>query len=362
MPIQTNVGNQAVDLANKMRPARERRRGKRAGGKGDGNFQPPPKSNPERAAASVMRPFQTPPQRALSGGAAGGAAVQGRKGQDASYLLNFRAPARPQEGRGVVYCRKRGAGISRFDKDRFLAANYRFVVAADFDCNLLLADPDRTPEWDSIAEVHVAEVGAYQCPICLEQPQAARMTQCGHVYCWPCLQRLWAVAGGRYAPCPICQNIVTSSMSASRPAVVHVHSNFSNGDKVEFHLMRRDKGTITVFRASSLTEAQLAEGGLAGGTAALPRGHRDSRYGKLSRATDMGAIVERERAELSEMLELFISSGEQEMVPYVQACLRALEANAGAVGAAGTAGAVGAVGSSGPEEADLQEGDRKSVV
>eukprot|EP00961_Rhodomonas_salina_P073601 989127-Rhodomonas_salina.1 len=107
----------------------------------------------------------------------------------------------------------------------------------------------------------------------------------------------------------------------------------------------------------------------------------------------MGAIVERERAELSEMLELFISSGtarascallvlatrgragdgalcpgemrllaNRHSLPSnrrITACLRALEANAGAVGAAGTAGAVGAVGSSGPEEADLQEGKQE---
>ena len=36
--------------------------------------------------------------------------------------------------------------------------------------------------------MHVTCEAAYHCPICLEAPVAARLTKCGHVYCWPCLQ------------------------------------------------------------------------------------------------------------------------------------------------------------------------------
>ena len=39
-----------------------------------------------------------------------------------------------------------------------------------------------------LAQVHVTCDAAYHCPICLEPPVAARLTKCGHVYCWPCLQ------------------------------------------------------------------------------------------------------------------------------------------------------------------------------
>ena len=67
----------------------------------------------------------------------------------------------------------------------------------------------------------MSEEGSYNCPICLEPPVAARLTQCGHVYCWPCLKRLLHVAAKHYAPCPICTNIVTASRDMLKPAVVH---------------------------------------------------------------------------------------------------------------------------------------------
>jgi hypothetical protein len=197
--------------------------------------------------------------------------------------------------------------------------------------------------------VHVAIDAESSCPICLEPPTAARLTQCGHVYCWPCIKRLLAVSGRRFAPCPICTNIITSSIGNLKPAVVHVQDPVRVDGRVEFVLMRREKGSSAVLRASSLSPEQLAAPGAGAGAGAaaarfggapLERGHRDALFARLTVAGDAHGISRRERAELSEALELAISSGEAEMVPFLEACLRELdEEDAVAAGAGGAAAA-----------------------
>jgi len=197
-------------------PSRERRQQKRSGDRG-GKEKAVSKAAANSVINSVKRPsvsLSTPPPRS-----------QQRGGQDGAFLLNFRAPERQRDsGTRPLPIRRRGP-VVQFNKDRFFGANYRFVVARDQseDYGVHLAFPDKSVDWSLIREVHVSEVGCYNCPICLEPPIAARLTQCGHVYCWPCLKRLLHVAAKHYAPCPICTNIVTSSRGMLKPAVVHAH-------------------------------------------------------------------------------------------------------------------------------------------
>ncbi|KAJ1470077.1 hypothetical protein T484DRAFT_2102808 [Baffinella frigidus] len=179
MPIQERSGS--VDLPGRVRPARSARKDKRSGN--GGNREQPGNKAPVAKPHGPPRSFTTPPAK-------GGEAVP-RKGQDGSHLLNFRAPERKQMGLAPIGWRRRGP-VSRFDKDRFMAANYSFVVAAGGDYSVHVADPDKSLDWESIKEVHVAMDAESTCPICLEPPTAARLTQCGHVYCWPCIKRLLA--------------------------------------------------------------------------------------------------------------------------------------------------------------------------
>ena len=206
--------NAALDQQRKI-PSRERRQQKRNGGGGQDKKSSKLAAN--SVANIVKRPstshLSTPPPR-----------TQQRGGQDASHLLNFRAPERQRDSGRPLPQRRRGP-VVHFDKDRFFGANYRFVVARDEgeDYGVHLAFADKSVDWALIREVHVAEEGCYNCPICLEPPIAARLTQCGHVYCWPCIKRLLHVAAKHYAPCPVCTNIVTGSRGMLKPAMVHVH-------------------------------------------------------------------------------------------------------------------------------------------
>ena len=50
------------------------------------------------------------------------------------------------------------------------------------------------------------EMRRFECNICLDTVQDPVVTQCGHLYCWPCLYR-W-LNTGRYQ-CPVCKAGVT---------------------------------------------------------------------------------------------------------------------------------------------------------
>lgn len=84
---------------------------------------------------------------------------------------------------------------------------YRFVVKPDKLYLSQLADPDLYHAWEDVLQVIVPTSSALStaststidqpvgrdqeggavptCPICLSEPTAARMSKCGHVYCYP---------------------------------------------------------------------------------------------------------------------------------------------------------------------------------
>lgn len=49
-----------------------------------------------------------------------------------------------------------------------------------------------------------------KCPICLGAPVAAKMTKCGHIYCWSCILHYLALSDNASRPCPICYESVGS--------------------------------------------------------------------------------------------------------------------------------------------------------
>ena len=87
-------------------------------------------------------------------------------------------------------------------------------------------------------------------------------------------------------------------------------------------------------RCTSLAESEVArvngEIGLpkcaaSGFVCPLDVGHRDAKFVKVLSVKDPKLISEREHAELMEVLKLSHSSGDLEMVPHIESCLRDLE-------------------------------------
>ncbi|KAI0937184.1 hypothetical protein AcV5_005143 [Taiwanofungus camphoratus] len=144
--------------------------------------------------------------------------------QSLNHLLNFTLPPRQSHQHQNLprRTRKSGAHPAVWNKERFVNAQYRFVMNPSGDYTVHFADPDIFFQWHDILQVIVPrtsavasaagsgehatrEEGVMTCPICLSPPTAPRMTKCGHVFCFPCILHYLNTSDNlKWVRCPIC--------------------------------------------------------------------------------------------------------------------------------------------------------------
>ena len=132
-----------------------------------------------------------------------------RGGQSMNHLLSFTLPPRSRPPlSGPARRSRRGTTYTPFNKERYVNAQYRFLVKPTGDYTAYFADPDIYLNWADILQVVIPTSSALTgvgssapisdqprepahegaaCPICLSPPSAPRMTKCGHVFCYPCI-------------------------------------------------------------------------------------------------------------------------------------------------------------------------------
>lgn len=197
----------------------------------------------------------------------------GRRGQTSiTHLLDYRSHAVPGMDNYRPYNRSYrrnpnwgpNSGYRAADKLRYVRANYRFVVSPNGYYGHLAADADAQIDWNSISQVIVSSQSqAMSCPICLSEPVAPRMAQCGHIFCLPCLLRYNSAesneddhTGGRRRrgkKCPICEDII--NLPDVRPA------RFYAGQESPLPRVGDDVIMRLMVRSSSSTLALPREGG-----------------------------------------------------------------------------------------------------
>ncbi|XP_046463369.1 RING finger protein 10-like [Daphnia pulex] len=177
------------------------------------------------------------------------------KKQNLAHLLNMKFQFAPRDTSVSNYWRATHSGNggkgkrfssysgrAHLNKDHYLQANCQFVVKADGDYTVYLADPDLLVPWESIEQIRIwgSEVGS--CPICLHPPVAAKMTRCGHIYCWPCILHFLALSDKPSRPCPICD--VSVRIQDLKSVVALEQRNLKVGDALEMRLMKRDRHSL----------------------------------------------------------------------------------------------------------------------
>ncbi|SPO06635.1 related to human transcription regulator Staf-5 [Cephalotrichum gorgonifer] len=230
------------------------------------------KSNHSAYLEAVDFTMQEP---ATKGGNARGGT--GRRGQTSiTHLLDYRTHTVP--GMDSYHSHSRSyrrnptwgpnSGYRPADKLRYVRANYRFVVSPEGYYGQIAADPDAQIDWNSVLQVIVSSQSqAMSCPICLSDPVAPRMAQCGHIFCLPCLIRYSNAEsnedeknGGRRRTgkkCPICEDIV--HLPDIRPARFYAGQESPLprvGDDVIMRLMVRSSSSTLALPREGNAEAR----------------------------------------------------------------------------------------------------------
>uniref|UniRef100_H3C888 E3 ubiquitin-protein ligase RNF10 n=1 Tax=Tetraodon nigroviridis TaxID=99883 RepID=H3C888_TETNG len=217
-----------------------------------------------------------------------------------NHLLNFTFEPRGGNGAdGGHACwgrrNKWGHKHKPFNKELFLQANCQFVVNDDQDYKAHFTDPDTLVNWDCVQQVRINSHEVPSCPICLYPPLAARITRCGHIFCWPCMLHYLSLSDRSWSKCPICYEAVHT---ADLKSVVAMETKqYGVGDVITMRLMRREKGSLVA--VPSCQWEKVEEPVRFGDTRLSP-------YSKLLLASPSQALrmVEEEKAALQTQLSL----------------------------------------------------------
>uniref|UniRef100_T1E8F9 E3 ubiquitin-protein ligase RNF10 n=1 Tax=Anopheles aquasalis TaxID=42839 RepID=T1E8F9_ANOAQ len=255
-----------------------------------------------RATGLGLSGKPNPPTRA-GGGELHSVFSPGSKKQSLNHLLNFHYAPRDRDqparfSRSGNVRRTQYASQHSYNKEQFLQANCQFVVRAGEDYGLFQASPDQLVDWAKIEQIHVLSAEEPQCPICLYPPVAAKMTKCGHVYCWPCILHYLALSDKAWRKCPICYDAI--HLPDLRSAVSKPFHAYGTGEYVTLQLMRREKGTMAVVEVTDEPLPTASDH-------TIP--HFDANGGNsiltkllLTDTAQMLSIMDREKAELENQI------------------------------------------------------------
>lgn len=229
----------------------------------------------------------------------------GRKKQNYNHLLNFQYDSRghaASQNRGNNYNRGYNKPARRkfqdvgprvkYDHTHYLQANCQFIVRDDQDYSVQMVDPDKLVDWDMIeqVELRVCSDDKTSCPICLFPPVAAKMSNCGHVFCWSCILHYLALSDDDNRPCPICQ--VTMTKHGLKSVKILTQHNYTQGEMVSMTLMKRERNSLFAVPATNNFIVDFP---------GIDSTDVDKKHCKLIKASAqevLSLILERERREL----------------------------------------------------------------
>lgn len=237
-------------------------------------------------------------------------------GTSLNHLLNFKYA--PREKPVIYRSRNNTKKYTPFNKEQFIQANFQFVVCDSGDYTVHAMDPDVLVEWDLIEQVRIFSHEVPSCPICLYPPVAAKITRCGHIYCWSCILHYLSLSDKSWHKCPICYEAVHKKDLKS---VVALESHrYSAGDTIRMRLMKRAKNSVLVIPKAQWHDREFKLFGI--------NDKEDTRYAKLllaSREEVLKQIVAPEERALSTQF-MEARSEQSEEVCYIEVAIDAIKA------------------------------------
>lgn len=172
----------------------------------------------------------------------------------------------------------------------------------------------------------------FYSPICLNRPLAAKMTTCGHIFCWPCLLRHISFCKDdpkkKHAYCPICMTYLETDNLKS--VELRRSTEVAPGTTIEMQLMVKAKGCSMGF-PYDVWRQQQQKGATEGAKTAvpqLPRYNQDhARFSHFSLSSNPQNIFLREEDELLLLREQCNADGCLDLIPFVEGAIEIIRAN-----------------------------------
>lgn len=165
-------------------------------------------------------------------------------------LLNFEyAPLRSYQASSNHHHSVKFRKSVTYNKEAFLQANCHFVVDDSQKEKYLVntVDPDVLVDWEHILLVYLPTHQTPECPICLYPPKAAKMTRCGHVFCWSCILHYLKLDDKSWRKCPICHEAVHEKDLKS--VILFERKKFARLENITMKLMKRSKNSLIALPA-----------------------------------------------------------------------------------------------------------------
>uniref|UniRef100_A0A1I8MH10 E3 ubiquitin-protein ligase RNF10 n=1 Tax=Musca domestica TaxID=7370 RepID=A0A1I8MH10_MUSDO len=226
----------------------------------------------------------------------------GCRKQNLNHLLNFYYTPRDvdfYDGAGGGSANNGSHGLRhgqikkhKYNKEQFIQANFQFVIKASAK-RKTNDSPDSLIDWSLIEQINIQTSDEPQCPICLYPPVAAKVTRCGHVYCWTCVLHYLSLSDKTWRKCPICYDAV--HVGDLKSASIVQQSSHNVGSQIAFRLMRRKKGSLLIEKYENWQDEKSSES-----YPYVSSPMEDKLFSKFVLATraDIFRILERERNEL----------------------------------------------------------------
>eukprot|EP00494_Astrolonche_serrata_P034160 UN34429 len=119
----------------------------------------------------------------------------------ADHLSGFHfEPVKQRSPSPTNHQTRRYTKIREFDKEEFVKSAFHFFLVPKSD---LPTTSNASVPWNQVVAVQFTSYEPYSCPICLSSPPvSARVTACGHVFCYQCIYHHFHVTED--AKCPLC--------------------------------------------------------------------------------------------------------------------------------------------------------------
>ncbi|KAE9193161.1 hypothetical protein PF004_g21104 [Phytophthora fragariae] len=266
-----------------------------------------------------------------------------RNGVSANHLLNFSMPEREKH---VYHHQKKKKSSAPRTQSEYLHANYRFVIAPlDPDAVVPTWDLEALTEWSSVEQVLLwYDVESPQtCPICMDTFRAPKITNCGHIFCWPCILRYLSMTDKYWRRCPMCfESVQKGHLRSVQLHQLQLPPHVD--DDITFQFLERPKSSM--FPQLRVLPAAEVKGDLAeaesSSHSALPSAEAAAfanrkRSRKLPNVSDVDATYSRileatpnylrellysEMRDLQSMDAEFRSSGDIDNLPFVEEAMR----------------------------------------